>query len=80
MGDGAFSQVMLARHQKTNEKFAMKVISADVYRNKQKQKIQNEIELQSRCKNCPNVVRFKEQFTEDEMHCIVMEYMPGGDL
>ena len=44
--------------------------------------IAHEIELQSKCKNCPNIVRFKEQFTSKEMavHCIVMEYMPGGDL
>ena len=39
-----------------------------------------EIELQARCKNCPNIVRFKEQFKCDDMHVIVMEYMDGGDL
>ena len=45
-----------------------------------KKQIAREIELQSKCKNCPNIVRFKEQFTCDNMQCIVMENMAGGDL
>ena len=36
--------------------------------------------MQARCKNCPNIVRFKEQFMANETHFISMEYMPGGDL
>jgi serine/threonine protein kinase len=60
--------------------FAMKVIPISDYNERHKAQVTREINLQQRCKNCPNVVRFKEQFSCDEMQCIVMEYMAGGDL
>ena len=80
LGDGAFSQVMLAQHRLTNEKFAMKIIPYATFNSFRKAQIAREVELQARSKNCPNVVRFKEQFTVEDMVCIVMENMPGGDL
>lgn len=39
-----------------------------------------EIELQAMCKNSPHIVHYKEYFAADDEHCIVMEYMPAGDL
>ena len=81
LGDGAFSRVMLARHRKTQEYFAIKMSPIANIDERIRMYIAKEIDLQSNCKNCPNVVRFKEQFTSDiGYHCIVMECMPGGDL
>ena len=36
--------------------------------------------MQARCKGCPNIVRFKENFNCAGYNCIVMENMAGGDL
>jgi len=45
-------------------------------------KISREIKYHSRCKGkgASNIVRFKEDFGHENKHCIVMEYMAGGDL
>ena len=71
---------MLVQHKLTLEKFAMKFIEAKGTSQDGLKQIEREIALQTRCKHCPNVVRFKEYFRYDNMHCIVMEQMEGGDL
>lgn len=58
----------------------MKIIPYATFNSFRKAQIAREVELQARSKNCPNVVRFKEQFTVEDMVCIVMENMAGGDL
>ena len=50
------------------------------FSNIEKLRIKREIGLKIKCKNCPNVVRFKEEFVYENSHFIVMEYMAGGDL
>lgn len=71
---------MLARHKSTDESFAIKIISSNEMDARNLAQINCEIELQARCKNCPNVVRFKEEFTCEGKKFIVMEHMKGGDL
>lgn len=79
LGEGGTSRVMLAEHKSTKERFALKIINTK--RVDQLERTLHEISLQERCKSCPNVVRFKEQFMHGSaMHCIVMEYMSSGDL
>lgn len=36
--------------------------------------------MMTACKNCDKIVRFKESFIADGEHCLVMQYMPAGDL
>ena len=80
LGYGGAGQVMLVQHKLTNEKFAMKLLPADGMNEDGIAQINREIALQTRCKHCPNVVRFKEHFKHENLHCIVMERMEGGDL
>ena len=58
----------------------MKLLPADGMNEDGLAQINREIALQTRCKHCPNVVRFKEHFVHENLHCIVMERMEGGDL
>ena len=58
VGDGASAEVMLVQHKLTGEKFAMKIIQAcsegvDV-------QVNREIGIQTRCRSCPYIVRFKD--------------------
>ena len=80
LGVGGSSQVMLAQHKSTGERFAMKLINLRGITSETRKQIEREIVLQMRCRNCPNVVRFKEQFICQDLQCIVMEFMDGGDL
>ena len=80
LGDGAFSQVGLGRHRHTGEKFAIKIISAAKATGNQNFSLKREVELHQRCRQCPNIVRFKEKFQVGDFHYIVMEYVKGGDL
>jgi len=57
----------------------MKIITTSDFA-KRPDKYNNEIDLQARTKNCPNIVHFKEYFLANDLHCLVMEYMPAGDL
>ena len=45
LGEGAFSQVMLAQHRSTKEKFAIKIIPFSYYNECHKESINREIEL-----------------------------------
>ena len=80
LGEGGSGLVMLARHKSSEETFAMKIIQISGNNEHKQAQINREIALQARCKNCPNVVRFKEYFQCEDKHCIVMEHMEGGDL
>ena len=81
LGDGKSSQVCLFQHKSTLEKFAIKMMPYENRFSKiEKARIKREIGLKIKCKNCPNVVRFKEEFFYENTHFIVMEYMAGGDL
>ena len=71
---------MLVEHKLTQEKFALKAIPQTTYKERHHKAVSTEIEMQARCKNCPNIVRFKEQFACEGTHFIMMEYMAGGDL
>lgn len=58
VGYGSTSRVMLARHRSTNEQFALKIIDTSTgYLASRKDQ---EVAVHTRCKNCPNVVRFKD--------------------
>ena len=80
LGQGGAGQVMLVQHKLTNETFAMKLLPEEGMNADGLAQIKREIALQTRCKHCPNVVRFKEHFQHENLHCIVMERMEGGDL
>ena len=67
------------RHMKTHRHYALKVISAETHA-KYPSLFDQEVKMLTACKNCENIVHVKESFVADDEHCIVMEYLPEGDL
>ena len=70
---------MLVKHRCTKERLAMKIIAAKDFAERP-EKYKNEINLQAQMRSCSNIVHYKEYFVAKDLHCIVMEYMPAGDL
>jgi len=62
LGDGGSGQVYLVHHRSTDEKFALKKIEMKKQDERYANQIAREIELQYRCRNSNNIVRFKEEF------------------
>lgn len=63
----------------TNEKLAMKVFSPETQED-YPDLFEHEVTMMTACRNCDKIVRFKESFIADGEHCLVMQYMPAGDL
>ena len=60
LGAGGSGKVMLTKHRSTNETYAMKVIQLNDLGEASLEQIEREVTLQTRCRTCPNIVRFKE--------------------
>ena len=80
LGAGGFSEVYLARHQKTQELVAIKIMLPKVATNQQKitlflREIKNNQSLQH-----PHVVRLKDYCFTDGIFFCTLEYCPGGTV
>jgi len=75
IGRGEFATVKLGEHVASCRKVAMKWLDRD----RLDQKIQREISNQ-RSLNHENVVKIQDVFETDDSICIVLDYVPGGDL
>ncbi|CAF1030801.1 unnamed protein product [Adineta steineri] len=75
LGEGSFSICRRCRNRRTQEEFAVKIVSL-----RQEVDTQNEIELLRLCQGHANIVKIHEVFT-DELHTyIIMELLTGGEL
>lgn len=75
LGEGSFSICRKCVHKKTNQAFAVKIISKRMEANTQK-----EITALKLCEGHPNVVKLHEVF-HDQLHTfLVMELLNGGEL
>ncbi|CAF0969681.1 unnamed protein product [Didymodactylos carnosus] len=75
LGEGSYSICRRCRNRRTQEEFAVKIIS-----NRQEVDTQNEIDLLTLCQGHPNIVKFHEVY-RDELHTyIIMELLTGGEL
>eukprot|EP01132_Coremiostelium_polycephalum_P003175 gene3175-3974_t len=80
IGEGTFSTVAVATHKKyTDEKYAIKVIAKETLNGQKREMVDWEISILSKC-NHPNIVEFIEYFESDEDICLVLEWVPNGDL
>jgi len=77
---GAFGQVFLAKHNRTNDLFAIKVLKKNnILRRKSVKRVNDEHKILQSANN-PFIVRLFYSFQSDENLFLVMEYLPGGDL
>lgn len=80
LGSGSFSVVVRVRHRKTNELFAIKVISKkSLIENKIVVRFEREITVFSQL-NHPNITKFISVISDDNLIYIVMEPCFRGDL
>uniref|UniRef100_UPI00358EB8D6 ribosomal protein S6 kinase alpha-5 isoform X2 n=1 Tax=Myxine glutinosa TaxID=7769 RepID=UPI00358EB8D6 len=75
LGEGSFSICRRCRHKKTDEEYAVKIVSRRMEVNTQR-----EIAALRLCEAHPNIVGLREVF-HDQLHTyIVMEMLKGGEL
>ncbi|CAF0997425.1 unnamed protein product [Rotaria sordida] len=75
LGEGSYSICRRCRNRRTQEEFAVKIVSL-----RQEVDTQNEIELLRLCQGHANIVKLHEVFN-DELHTyIIMELLTGGEL
>uniref|UniRef100_A0A8D0DRD2 Ribosomal protein S6 kinase n=1 Tax=Salvator merianae TaxID=96440 RepID=A0A8D0DRD2_SALMN len=75
LGEGSFSICRKCLHKKTNQEFAVKIISKRLEVNTQR-----EITALKLCEGHPNVVKLHEVY-HDQLHTfLVMELLKGGEL
>ncbi|CDW56874.1 DUF3543 and Mod r and Pkinase and DUF1712 and DCX domain containing protein [Trichuris trichiura] len=78
LGDGNFAVVHECVHKSTGKTYAVKVIDKRKCRNKE-QIIENEVRLLSRVRH-EYVVQLHDSISLKDLHLLVLEFVPGGDL
>ena len=80
IGEGKFAIVYKCRHKETNELYAVKEIKKNRFKSeKEYHLIQTEIGILGMV-NHPNIVKFYDNFENDDAIYIVMELITGGEL
>ena len=80
IGEGSFGKVFLVKHNKTNEKYAIKRISKlDKNNQEGKTYFRREIEIMYKIHQ-QNIVRLFNHFEDNEYCYFVMEYIENGNL
>ncbi|CAM0946508.1 unnamed protein product [Alopecurus aequalis] len=80
IGEGAFAKVRLAVDEETGRTVAVKVIDRNtVLRNNLMYQVKREISAM-KLLNHPNIVKIHEVIATKTKICLVMEYVPGGQL
>jgi serine/threonine protein kinase len=79
LGEGGFAMVYRCVHKKTRHVYAVKEIFAEHY-DVNGENLNEEIDALKRLRDCPNIVRLLDVYTEPNKTQMVMEYMTGGDL
>ena len=79
LGKGAFSTVRIARHRRSRQQFAAKIVRLSGLDSKARQRLHREIMI-LRSLNHPYIVRFHDVFQEDEVIYLILELCTGGEL
>ena len=80
IGKGAFGEVRVCRHKRTNEIVAIKKMRKDeMYKKNQILHVRAERDVLSEAK-IPWIVELRYSFQDEVYLYLVMEYCPGGDL
>lgn len=79
IGNGSFGQVYLVKSKQDKQKYAIKSIRIVDIEEKHRKNMENEVALMQQLGH-PNIVAYKDSFTEDGNLNIVMSYCEGGDM
>lgn len=79
LGEGGFAMVYRCVHKKTRNVYAVKEIFKENY-DVSGENLREEIDALKRLRDCPNILRLLDVYTERDRTQLVMEYMKGGDL
>lgn len=80
LGNGAYAKVIKAKHIKTNELYAIKIIEKRLMDKEEKlYQIYVENEIMSRC-NHPNILKLFGCYEDNEKVYLVLEYSNKGNL
>ncbi|CAD5110645.1 DgyrCDS28 [Dimorphilus gyrociliatus] len=80
LGTGSFGRVMLVRHNKTNEFYALKILEkSKIVRTKQIEHTINEKNILNACKH-PFIVDLAFSFKDNVYLYMVLEFIDGGEM
>lgn len=81
IGKGTFGRVLLARHKENNTIYALKMLKTKKLRYmRQLHNLEREKKALVCCLPCPFIVNIKLLFEYNQYECILLEYIPGGEL
>jgi serine/threonine kinase 38 len=81
IGRGAFGEVRVCRHKKTNEVVAIKKMKkSDMVNKNQEKHVRAERDILAIASNNPWIVDLKCSFQDERFLYLVMEFLQGGDL
>jgi serine/threonine protein kinase len=80
IGKGTYAKVLLVRHLKDNQLYALKVLKKKYILEKNQEKhIMTEKEILAQIEH-PFLVKMKMSFQDDKKLYFLLEYCPGGEL
>eukprot|EP01083_Nonionella_stella_P057096 150025_1 len=90
LGKGAFATVRLCTKGQEDKQYAMKIVDSKQYavypakgkvgkKEYMEKRLHDEVEILSSIDH-RNIVKFYDLFWQDDKMCIVLEYVPGGEL
>jgi serine/threonine protein kinase len=79
IGQGAFATVRKAKHRKTKERVAVKILSKRKMSKEEMAGMENEISILESIDH-PNVVKLIDTYEDSSHFCLIMELMHGGEL
>ena len=80
IGKGTYAKVLLVRHLKDNQLYALKVLKKKYILEKNQEKhIMTEKEILAQIEH-PFLVKLKMSFQDDRKLYFLLEYCPGGEL
>jgi len=82
LGSGNFAAVKLAIHKETGKRYALKMIDKRKYLKfgmNRKGTLMDEVDILKRISH-PNIISIEEVFDSEQMLCIVLELVTGGEL
>ncbi|XP_077078485.1 citron rho-interacting kinase isoform X3 [Siphateles boraxobius] len=80
VGRGQFSEVQVVKERATGDVYAMKIINKTSLRSQDKVAFFEEERLILGLNSSPWIPQLQHAFQDQDHVCLVMEYLPGGDL
>lgn len=79
IGKGSFGQALLVTSRSSSKRYVAKIVDTASMSDREKRDLQNEIRILAGVHH-PNIVRYREHFSDGTFVIIIMDYADGGDL